>query len=52
MSSLKKNEQGKDLLNFVYSAMLDDIEIICILDEAHYHANGKKAKETITENSC
>ena len=44
---IKENEQGKDLIKFVYSAMLDDIEIICILDEAHYHANGKKAKELL-----
>src|SRR5690554_3562735 len=41
---IKENEQGKDLIKFVYNAMLDDIEIVCILDEAHYHANGKKAK--------
>jgi type III restriction enzyme len=44
---IKENEQGKDLMKFVYSAMLNDIEIICILDEAHYHANGKKAKELL-----
>src|SRR5690554_4235424 len=44
---IKENEQGKDLLKFVYNAMLNDIEIICILDEAHYHANGKRAKELL-----
>lgn len=44
---IKENEQGKDLIKFVYNAMLRDIEIICILDEAHYHANGKKAKELL-----
>lgn len=41
---IKENEQGKDLLKFVYNAMLNDIEIICILDEAHYHVQGKKAQ--------
>ncbi len=41
---IKENEQGKDLLKFVYNAMLNDIEIICILDEAHYHVPGKKAQ--------
>ncbi|MCB9191506.1 MAG: DEAD/DEAH box helicase family protein [Flavobacteriales bacterium] len=44
---IKENEQGKDLIKFIYNAMLDDIEIICILDEAHYHANGAKAKELL-----
>lgn len=44
---IKENEQGKDLIKFIYNAMLDDIEIICILDEAHYHANGPKAKELL-----
>mgnify|MGYP000162095101 CR=1 FL=1 len=44
---IKENEQGKDLIKFVYNAMLNDIEIVCILDEAHYHANGKKAKELL-----
>lgn len=40
---IKENEQGKDLIKFVNRAKLDDTEIICILDEAHYHAEGKKA---------
>lgn len=44
---VKENEQGKDLIQFIYSATLDDIEIICILDEAHYHANAKKAKDLL-----
>ncbi len=44
---IKENEQGKDLIKFVYGAMLNDTEIICILDEAHYHANGTKAKELL-----
>lgn len=44
---IKENEQGKDLIKFVYNAILNDIEIVCILDEAHYHANGKKAKELL-----
>lgn len=46
---VKENEQGKDLIKFVYGAMLDDTVIVCILDEAHYHANGKKAKELLTK---
>lgn len=44
---IKENEQGKDLVRFVHNSMLEDIEIICILDEAHYHADGKKAKELL-----
>jgi len=44
---IKENEQGKDLVRFVHNSMLEDIEIICILDEAHYHANGKKAQELL-----
>lgn len=44
---VKANEQGKDLIKYIYAAMLDDTEIICILDEAHYHANGTKAKELL-----
>jgi len=44
---IKENEQGKDLIRFIYGAMLDDTEIICILDEAHYHAGGKKAQELL-----
>jgi len=44
---IKENEQGKDLIKYVHNAILNDIEIICILDEAHYHANGKKAKELL-----
>tara|TARA_R110002051_G_scaffold218896_1_gene282757 strand:- start:27663 stop:29948 length:2286 start_codon:yes stop_codon:yes gene_type:complete len=44
---IKENEQGKDLVTFIYAAMLDDIEIVCILDEAHYHANGSKAKKLL-----
>jgi len=46
---VRENEQGKDLLKYVYKAMLDDTEIICILDEAHYHANGKKAKALLQQ---
>jgi type III restriction enzyme len=46
---VKENEQGKDLIKFIYAAMLDDTEIVCILDEAHYHANGKKAKELLNK---
>lgn len=46
---VKENEQGKDLIKFVHAAMLDDTEIICILDEAHYHANGKKAKALLKQ---
>ena len=46
---IKENEQGKDLVKFVHSAMLDDIEIICILDEAHYHANGTKAQQLLQQ---
>lgn len=44
---IKENEQGKDLIKFIYAAMLDDTEIVCILDEAHYHANGAKAKKLL-----
>lgn len=40
---IKENEQGKDLIKYVNRAKLEDTEIICILDEAHYHANGKKS---------
>lgn len=46
---VRENEQGKDLLKYIYQAMLDDTEIICILDEAHYHANGKKAKALLQQ---
>src|SRR5699024_5915540 len=49
---IKENEQGKDLLKFIYAAMLDDIEIVCILDEAHYHASGKKAKKLLQKISA
>jgi len=34
------------LVNNTYA---DDIGIICILDEAHYHANGTKAKKLLRE---
>jgi len=44
---IREDEQGKDLIKYVYNAMLHDIEIICILDEAHYHAGGRKAKELL-----
>jgi type III restriction enzyme len=44
---IKENEQGKDLIRFIYSAVMDEIEIICILDEAHYHAGGTKAQELL-----
>jgi len=44
---IRENEQGKDLIKYVYGAMLDDIEIVCILDEAHYHAKGKKSQELL-----
>jgi type III restriction enzyme len=46
---IKENEQGKDLIKIVHAAMLADTEIICILDEAHYHADGKKAKALLKE---
>lgn len=46
---VRENEQGKDLIKYIYKAMLDDIEIICILDEAHYHANGTKAKALLQQ---
>ncbi|MBE7691424.1 DEAD/DEAH box helicase [Tenacibaculum finnmarkense] len=49
---VRENEQGKDLLKYVYRAMLDDTEIICILDEAHYQAKGKKAKELLQQISA
>ncbi|GGG51646.1 DEAD/DEAH box helicase [Bizionia arctica] len=49
---VRENEQGKDLLKYIYTAMLDDTEIICILDEAHYHANGKKAKALLQQISA
>lgn len=49
---IKENEQGKDLIKYVYAAMLDDTEIICILDEAHYHATGKKAKKLLQKISA
>lgn len=49
---IKENEQGKDLIKFIYAAMLDDTEIICILDEAHYHATGKKAKKLLQKISA
>lgn len=49
---IKENEQGKDLIKFIYAAMLDDTEIICILDEAHYHASGKKAKQLLQKISA
>lgn len=44
---IRENEQGKDLIKFIYAAMFDDVEIICILDEAHYHAGGTKAQELL-----
>jgi type III restriction enzyme len=46
---VRENEQGKDLIKYIYKAMLEDTEIICILDEAHYHANGKKAKALLQQ---
>lgn len=46
---IKENEQGKDLVKYVYNAMLNDIEIICILDEAHYFARGKKSQELLQQ---
>ncbi|MFD0835946.1 DEAD/DEAH box helicase [Mariniflexile aquimaris] len=46
---VRENEQGKDLIKYIYKAMLDDTEIICILDEAHYHANGTKAKALLQQ---
>ncbi len=46
---IKENEQEKDLKKFIYQAMLNDTEIICILDEAHYHADGKKAQELLRD---
>jgi type III restriction enzyme len=44
---VKENEQGKELIKFIYSAVMDNIEIVCILDEAHYHAGGTKAQELL-----
>ncbi len=46
---IKENEQGKNLITFVDNTYADDTEIICILDEAHYHADGKKAKKLLDE---
>lgn len=46
---VRENEQGKDLIKYIYRAMLEDTEIICILDEAHYHANGAKAKALLQQ---
>ena len=46
---VKENEQGKDLIKFIDAAMSDGTEIVCILDEAHYHANGKKAKKLLNK---
>lgn len=46
---IKENEQEKDLKKFIYQAMLNDTEIICILDEAHYHADGKKAQDLLLD---
>ncbi len=46
---VRENEQGKNLITFVNNTYADDVEIICILDEAHYHANGKKAKKLLQE---
>ncbi|WPY97065.1 DEAD/DEAH box helicase [Christiangramia sp. OXR-203] len=46
---IKENEQEKDLKKFIYQAMLNDTEIICILDEAHYHADGKKAQALLRD---
>lgn len=48
---IKENEQDQDLKKFVYQAMLDDTEVIAILDEAHYHANGKKAQQLLRDLS-
>ncbi len=46
---IKENEQEKDLKKFIYQAMLNDTEIICILDEAHYHADGIKAQALLRD---
>lgn len=46
---VRENEQGQNLINFVNNTYADDVEIICILDEAHYHANGTKAKKLLNE---
>lgn len=46
---VRKNEQGKDLITFVDNSYADDVEIVCILDEAHYHANGTKAKKLLRD---
>ena len=46
---VRENEQGKDLIKYIYRAMLEDTEIVCILDEAHYHANGTKAKALLQQ---
>lgn len=46
---IKENEQGKDLIKYVYASILEDIEVICILDEAHYHANGAKARDLLSK---
>jgi len=46
---IKENEQEKDLKKFIYQAMLNDTEIICILDEAHYHADGAKAQALLRD---
>lgn len=46
---VRENEQGKNLITFVNNTYADDVEIICILDEAHYHANGTKAKKLLRE---
>lgn len=46
---VRDNEQNKNLINFVNNTYADDTEIICILDEAHYHANGDKATKLLKE---
>ncbi len=46
---VRENEQGKNLITFVNNTYADDIDIICILDEAHYHANGEKAIQLLKD---
>jgi len=49
---VRENEQGKNLITFVNNTYADDIDIICILDEAHYHANGEKAIQLLKDISA
>ncbi len=46
---IREDEYGKNLITYVNNTYADDTEIICILDEAHYHASGKKAKELLSQ---